>query len=752
MKIILKFIFGLIALFAFVAIGAGLYIASINPNDLKPLIVNEVKKQTGRELVISGDIHWRFFPTLGLSVETLALKNPSGFLQENMLSFSRAQMSLDVLPLLAKKISIGVISLDDANIFIQTLANGRNNLEFSPEVQTSAKPAGLYETEQKEKQNAAREMPSTPQQEPVTDTDKSGLNLADWQISLAGLAIKEASAVILDEQNQSKINLSAMNLEVGKLGFGFWVPVDFDLAGQQNALAFTAKGKLALFLNQDDILASSLRNIEFDASAKEAGLHLQTAKIRIDTFGLDKLATINLNASGEADKLGFSTEGTFGLLLGKESERIELTNVDFNALLEGETLPRKKMTLGLNANAFWDGKVKALDLTTLTLQVDEIEVKGNADVNVAKDIPQVRFLLESPLIDLDTFLGIKEEMAVKAAPAEDEGSVKAKSMVNNEAKPSSEPKATSEAEASLSKVEPDLSVLKGLDIAGKISINKFIASNIHVEKVIAQFAIDKGLVDITQFDASLYDGSLTTKASLDANNTPATYSLVQKVTNVEALPLLKDALGEEILEGKGNIDINLTGTGLSAYQLRKGVAGEIGISFEDGALYGINIPEMIREAKAALKGQHAEYVEETEKTDFSALEASFTLDNGIAKTKNVKLEAPLLRVSSEGQTDLLTQSLDFDIFISVVGTSKGQGGKDIDEVGNLTVPVNIIGSWTQPDYKIDLKSFLKANTSNLIENKLKEKTEKGLQKLLGDKANNEDLNKAAESLLKGLFN
>lgn len=737
--------FGLIAILALVLVGAGVYIASINPNDLKPLLISEVKKQTGRELVISGDIQWRFFPTLGISVEALALKNPSGFLQENMVSFSRAEMSLEVLPLLSKKVSIGVARLDDANIFIQTLADGRNNLEFSPEVQTGSKPAGSYETEQKEKQTAALETASAP--ESKTPADKSGLNLADWQISLAGLAIKEASAVILDEQTHSKINLTSMNLDVGKLGFGFWVPIDFDLVGQQNALAFTSKGKLELFLNQGDILASSLRNIEFDASAKEAGLNLQTAKIRIDTFGLDKLATIKLDASGEADKLGFSTKGALGLYLGKDSERIELKNVDINAELEGEALPRKKMALSLNAEAVWEGKTKALDLAALTLKADEIEVKGKADVSLAAEIPKVRFLLDSPLIDVDEFLGTKQEMAAKSKAAESKAQVQTKSLVTNEGKASSTAQA---AVAPLSKIEPDLSGLKGLDIAGKITIGQFIAANIHVEKVIAQFAIDKGLVNISQFDASLYGGSVTTKASLNANNTPATYSLTQKVAKVQALPLLKDAIGEEILKGNGNININLKGAGLSPYQLRKGIRGELGISFEDGALYGINIPEMIREAKAALKGKRAEYVEEAKKTDFSALEASFTLANGIAKTKNVKLEAPLLRVRSEGQTDLITESLDFDLFVSVVGTSKGQGGKDIDKVRNLTVPVNIFGSWSQPDYKIDLKSFFKANS--LIEDKLKEKAEKGLQKLLGDKANNEDLNKAAESLLKGLFN
>lgn len=40
-----------------------------DPNDFKPEIVNAVKKQTGRELVIADDLSWTFFLRLALTLE-----------------------------------------------------------------------------------------------------------------------------------------------------------------------------------------------------------------------------------------------------------------------------------------------------------------------------------------------------------------------------------------------------------------------------------------------------------------------------------------------------------------------------------------------------------------------------------------------------------------------------------------------------------------------------------------------------------
>lgn len=46
----------------------------VNPNQFKPLIVEQAKKQTGLDLVIEGDIGWQFFPSIGFELGKTELK------------------------------------------------------------------------------------------------------------------------------------------------------------------------------------------------------------------------------------------------------------------------------------------------------------------------------------------------------------------------------------------------------------------------------------------------------------------------------------------------------------------------------------------------------------------------------------------------------------------------------------------------------------------------------------------------------
>lgn len=49
----------------------------IDPNKLKPIIISEVKKQTGYELTIGGNLTWSFYPLFSVKVERMSLAVPN---------------------------------------------------------------------------------------------------------------------------------------------------------------------------------------------------------------------------------------------------------------------------------------------------------------------------------------------------------------------------------------------------------------------------------------------------------------------------------------------------------------------------------------------------------------------------------------------------------------------------------------------------------------------------------------------------
>ncbi|WP_281545789.1 AsmA family protein [Grimontia sp. SpTr1] len=713
MKKLLYILLGLVLL---VVVAIGAIVAFINPNDFKPLITDEVKKATGRELVIDGDISWRFWPSLGLSVEQLAFKNPEGFAEPDMLKLKKAEMSVAVMPLLSDTLDIGLVSLHGTHVFIQTLPNGVSNLD------------GLSG------EQSAETTPSESNTQSASEPAPAGEPAKAWTISIGGLELLDASATVRDDKTHTSSEISSLNLTIGKLETGIWVPIEFDVVGKQNALAFSAKGDAEAMIDKE-IMKSQLRTLTLEASANDAATKLENFTLKADRLGLAIPMVFDFAAKGNASDMSFDAQGKTTVQVDEAISLITAKALELNTTVAGKSLPRPEMKISMGGDVAFDNKAQKLSLENLKAAVDELNFDGKASVALA-DIPAIRFDVHSPKINLDTFPG------GKAAAAEDKPVALGGSQGGSAEKPVEK--------KPLSDVEPDLSALKGLDIAGKIVIDDFVASNVEVTDVIVNFAVNRGKVDVKQFDAKLYGGTIKVEGKLDATTSPARYQVKKDIKNVNVLPLLQAAANQDMLAGKGSIDANVSGVGLSEKRLRTGITGTVAINFADGAINGINIPEMIREAKATLKGQRAEYVEETRKTDFSALTATFNLGKGIASTRNMKMEAPALRVRSEGQTNLVKEDLDFEVFVSVVGTSKGQGGKDIDELKDVTIPVKIGGTWTAPSYNLDVKALLTSN--KVLEEKARKEAERGLKKLLGDKAEDDKVKDAANKLLQGLFN
>ena len=169
-----KLLIFLLSLVLIVVLGVGALISFVDPNDFKPLISREVKNVTGRDLNINGDISWSFWPNVGLSITKVGLSNPEGFAEKNLLQFNEASLSVAVTPLMSKTLQINKVTLLDARFFMQTLADGRNNL------------AGLT--------SSSAEKPE--QNQEVSEKPATG-SKSDWVVKLEGLEIQNASALTI---------------------------------------------------------------------------------------------------------------------------------------------------------------------------------------------------------------------------------------------------------------------------------------------------------------------------------------------------------------------------------------------------------------------------------------------------------------------------------------------------------------------------------------------------------------------------
>jgi len=82
------------------------------------------------------------------------------------------------------------------------------------------------------------------------------------------------------------------------------------------------------------------------------------------------------------------------------------------------------------------------------------------------------------------------------------------------------------------------------------------------------------------------------------------------------------------------------------------------------------------------------------KTDFSELNATFAIKDGVAVNEDLDMKSPLLRVGGGGKVDIGAGSMDYTTRVSVVGTLKGQDGRTVDQLRGVTVPVKVSGHST----------------------------------------------------------
>ncbi|WP_413284084.1 AsmA family protein [Vibrio sp. MA40-2] len=697
----------------------------VDPNQFKPLIVEQTKKQTGMDLVIDGDIAWQIFPSLGLSLGKTELKNPEGFKNENLLKIDAIGVDVSVLPLLDKELFIGQVSLDGAEIYLETNKDGASNLDALTQQQTK--------TESQVSPESTASSNSEQQQQPAEP----------WAINLAGVEITNALLEIQDDSTGSYSKLYDVGLSVSEFAFDQWTTVQFAAKGQNNQQTFAAEGEAEVILSQD-LLDYQLRNIEVNSSFSDPTTDISSVKLELDTFAFDQDNPLKISVQGNAADMDIELSLTSTLSVDKAISMVQLQAIDLDSTFEGSALPQSPMNVTSQSDFTFDLEQSLISLDIDKLTLNDIQLDGSTSVKLM-DIPQIRFALHSPNIDLDQFLGLNNQQPETSSSDTAEASSPTASTSNQ------------------AEVEPDLSALKTLDVKGKISIDKFKASNATMQEVLTEFTVNRGVAELNSFTSNLYQGSIKASAQLDARNTPASYWAKKQIKGVEVLPLLIDVADNDMLSGTGNIDVDVKGQSLTQSGIKQNLSGVVKINFADGAVNGINIAQVIRVNYAKIKGQSVdETVAEEKKTDFSALTATLNLAKGVMTTNDFSASSPLLRISGEGDVNYIQETMDLLLNTSLVGSLEGQGGEGVDDLKDITIPVRVYNQWTDPKYKVEFDQLWKQLESEKKEElkkkaeeakqELEEKAQKELNRALGDAVSDDDAKELTDKLLKGLFN
>lgn len=703
-----------------------------------------VKEKQQRDLAFTGPVQLKWFPSIGADLNGVTLSEFQS--TDQFLKADKVSISLALLPLLSSEVVVDAVQASGVTVNVVKNADGKFNFDDLSNPET---------TDQVEQE--------------MEDAPAEGGQAVNFSVD--SIALENLNVTYADKQTGLEASLNNFAMQSGRIEQG--VPTDIALKG--NVKANKPQADLNIDLNTrlefglGENLYANFENLKFavlgQLDQQQADVNVQASTLNVNPNTLEvKAQSLDAKAKGQLPNVGafdvslsspslelsdtvargeaFNFKADLKQPTRSINATLDLTGLQGNLkqavsaalnttvnMVEGERTVNLKLASPMSLNM----KSQLIELAALTGQLDvkdpalpkkqaSMPLAGRLAVNNTEKTAELDLnsKFEATSFDLKAAVKNFSKPAITAVLNADKLDIDAllppKKNANTETAASSGEK---------SKDTPvDLSPLRNLNLDITANIGELKVSNIQAQQLKTKAVARGGKLTISPLDAKLYGGSTTGVITADANTQTVTVN--QNMTGVQVQPVIKALLDKDMVEGKGNVGINIRTTGNTVNQMKAALDGKVSVSLQDGAIKGINLAEKFRNAKSLLTtGSNAtQKTDTTQKTDFSSLAVSFDIANGVATSNDLNVMAPLFRIGGAGQVNLISNSLDYLAKASVVATSTGQGGKTLDSgLNGVTVPVRLYGPFTGVQWELQFKELAKEAAKAKLQPKIDEKKE-----------------------------
>ena len=755
-----RILIGVSVLLALLVVAAVAVATLVDANRFKPQIERFVQERYQRNLHLDGDLALSVFPKFALSLPPATLSDRGG--TGEAASIAGAKLGVAVLPLLRGEIVADKVTVQGLKTTIERRADGSLSID---DLIGAGEPA------------------AAPAQPGATDPPSRALPRFD----LGGFALTGGQVTYRDQQAGRTITVDQLALDTGRIANKGETPVTVNLTFAATQPETGGKLSLKALAQMDvDSKVYGAKNVDATLEASSGTRRLDAAHITltsvttdpgrmaVDLVGLafeargkldadvfetrvsaPRLALTENSASGETLQASVQLTGSRVLQANIEARGIggvaraltldrlaieastkqgaqavqaklatpvkanlpggafELSGLAGSVSIEDPGLPQKAASVDLTGTVSLDTQKETLsaDLNAKSLETTllaKVQVNGFSQ-------PKVEMNLNADQLDLDRF--------VPATPGG--GGAGSQSAGGNTGSASG---GGTTAGAPGQDAPVDLSALRDLDGSGSLSVGRLRARGVELSDLRVKLKAAQGRLDADPVSASLYGGRLAATTVVQAGATPAANRIDAHadLTGISIGPLLRDVAAKDLLEGQGNLKLALNTGGGTVDAMKRGLDGRAALDLRNGAIKGINLGESIRSARSLLRGggqSETKPSDARKQTDFTEFDVSFVIADGIATSTDLDVKSPLLRIGGEGRADLVGSRLDYTVRASVVGTSTGQGGKDLADVRGVTVPVRLTGPFDKLDWQIDWetagKEALKGRAAAELRERLK---------------------------------
>jgi len=679
-----KWITGIMVIVILVLILTGhVILLNYDFNDFKPKITEIIKKNTGREFTIAGDIDLKISLSPSLMVEGVSFQNAPWGSRPELARVKRLEVKAALIPLIRGDIEIKRLIVIEPDILIETDKSGKSNLEFKISEAADEK-------------------------DPVQDDTTLPVFLFNEIEILKGLlTYKDGQSgqiinVELDsffataKKSENRIDLSLKGNYSGKT---------FEISGTTGRCAALADPKEEFLL-------------ELTAKTDVASITLEgTIRDVLHGKGLDLIITASGDSISDlaefADITGLPDIGPFSAKykVSDHEGRITFENIDVMAgsmdlaeiNLKGSVKdPLKQQGLDL------DLQIQGNDLANLqALTAESFPLKGPFKVNgrVSDPVPK-RYKISNLIASLgENRLEGTLEMGLSGKRPKAKATLFSKkldlrSLFENGKEKGNTKKAASKSKRS-DKVFPNdplpLDFLYLADARLKLQVQELLLPQLAFQNLKLNLNLKNGLLVINPLQAGMGGGVLDARLTLDKRKkVPFTEASI-KIEDLDLKQMLKNLERDEMIEGILDLEVTLNSRGNTPALMMAGLSGKVFAVMGEGRIDNQYIGLLGADLNSGILRLVNPSKESTGFTKINCFVNRLDIKDGLAEVTALVMNTPLMTTAGEGQINLKTEKLDISLEPS---PKKGVRGYNLS-FGELVKPFRLSGTLANPSLSLD---------------------------------------------------
>nr|WP_070959956.1 AsmA family protein [Hyphomonas sp. Mor2] len=748
-----------------VLLAAAVIIPFLIPTSVyKSQIETAATNALGREVTLKGDPKLSILPVISARIDGADIANPDGFSEPLMIEAGSLQATVKLLPLLSRRVEVDKITLDDAIVRLERLTDGRVNWMFGdPDAQTDpdsgfetgidraalSNASVFYKDWNTGEAYALTEFNASAQlkalDQPFSSSGNGSLNgqAFDYRIRLDTIqALTAGEEVGLDARLGTPFGEVAYD---GALTLADTPTLDgsFDITSDTLARLMTLIGDSGL-----PIVGSALESVRASGTISGAAtaaeidfskLNLIATGLELDYQGALTLGpepqldgTLDMNAAdaqrllksghplslvlamlGDVDlsatvtgplsaptltgiqlkqrsaDLSTDYSGAFSLAGDQAIDgTLSVSSDNPRNVLEafGTTLPEGDSLNKLAIAGQTTGTLMAPSLSGASLTLDDTRATGDLGADLRGDRPRIIADLSMDTLDLTPFLGSGSQ--------------------NQDQTPS--------LNEDWDDTPLDLASLRAVDATVTVSAETVVIDQITLQDALLNTRLDDGRLSaiFRREDHTpgfrVFQGDWYGDLVLDASRSTPTLEIEALATSIAAQDMLTALTGFQNLRGLGDVHVDMSSEGNSLKALISGLDGKFESDLNEGALKGLNLAKMVRDASnigdLLRSGDLSlttfrEALSPEAETDFSKFIGNLDFNNGVASITNLSIDNPVVGVTGAGQIDLGARTLDISLTPRIDASAAGAGSTI--GLNGIPIPVRVYGSWSSIQFGLD---------------------------------------------------